>query len=427
MELRTPKGTNDYSPEESTLYTNVLDKIKSIFTLHGAVPLETPVFELKSILLNKYGEDYKLIYDVHDGSLALRYDLTVPFARYMSMNKLKKMKKYQIGKVYRRDQPSKNQGRLREFVQADFDIAGEGLPMMIDSELICIINHILSTVYKGEFIIRVNDRRILFGILELCNIDELLFGSVCSTIDKMDKMNLHEINSEFIDKGLNNEQITKLFEFIKLKGKENILFKLMETNLYIKYKDVIDELILLFRYCDNLNCSKNLIIDLSLARGLDYYTGLIIEGTYLNKEIGSVVGGGRYDNLISNLSGSDKIIPCAGFSIGVTRIVSLLTKDLNEVETVDVFISTSGNLFVEERQKLLKMFWANNIKSETFYTKRSNVNEHKKYCKKKRIRYLIVIGEQEWKNKCVNFINIENDTKIIENIENLCSIIMKNK
>ena len=175
----------------------------------------------------------------------------------------------------------------------------------------------------------------------------------------------------------------------------------METNLYIKYKDVIDELILLFRYCDNLNCSKNLIIDLSLARGLDYYTGLIIEGTYLNKEIGSVVGGGRYDNL--------------------------LTKDLNEVETVDVFISTSGNLFVEERQKLLKMFWANNIKSETFYTKRSNVNEHKKYCKKKRIRYLIVIGEQEWKNKCVNFINIENDTKIIENIENLCSIIMKNK
>ncbi|EQB62178.1 histidine-trna ligase [Vairimorpha apis BRL 01] len=90
MELRTPKGTNDYSPEESTLYTNVLDKIKSIFTLHGAVPLETPVFELKSILLNKYGEDYKLIYDVHDGSLALRYDLTVPFARYMSMNKLKK-------------------------------------------------------------------------------------------------------------------------------------------------------------------------------------------------------------------------------------------------------------------------------------------------------------------------------------------------
>lgn len=293
MPLKTPKGTTDLNPDDALVYEDLIDRTKNIFKLHGAVPIDTPVFELKSILLNKYGEDTKLIYDLKNNGgeeCALRYDLTVPFSRYMSMNKLKKIKRYQIGKVYRRDQPSVVQGRWREFLQADFDIAGESLPMMADSELVCCMNRLLKTYNIGDFVIRVSDKRILYGIFEVCEIPNNLFATVSSSIDKLDKMAVNDINKELKLKGLTDKQIINLNIYIQKSGTVDVLDFLRENDVYKKCSEAVDDLCKLYEYCKIMKCSDHLIIDLSLARGLDYYTGMIIEGKYLNKNIGSVAG-----------------------------------------------------------------------------------------------------------------------------------------
>ncbi|WUR02085.1 histidine-tRNA ligase (HARS1) [Vairimorpha necatrix] len=422
MDLKTPKGTIDYNPEDALLYESLIDKTKQIYKLHGAIPIDTPVFELKSILLNKYGEDTKLIYDLKDNGgeeCALRYDLTVPFSRYMTMNKLKKIKRYQIGKVFRRDQPSVKQGRLREFIQSDFDIAGEGLPIMPDSELICCLNRLLKSFDIGKFVIRLSDKRVLFGIFQVCEIPPNLFATVSSSVDKMDKMSIDDINKELKTKGLNDEQINNLNLYIKKSGKEDILDFLASSKVYEICKEAIDELSILLRYCKIMNCEENLLIDLSLARGLDYYTGMILEGRYIGHDMGSVAGGGRYDNLIGTKQSK---VPCAGFSIGLTRIFYLI-KNRNVNSSVDVFISSSGKIFLEERLRIQNILWDANIKVETFYTKRANVAEHKKYCQKKNIKFLIVLGENELEQDSVILINIETEEKEVVQVETLQSLL----
>ncbi|KAK6090946.1 hypothetical protein P3W45_000191 [Vairimorpha bombi] len=447
MDCKPPKGTVDCSPPDAILYDTLIQNTKSIFQLHGAVPIDTPVFELKSILLNKYGEDTKLIYDLKETggeACALRYDLTVPFSRYMSMSKLKKIKRYQIGKVYRRDQPSIKQGRLREFLQADFDIAGDGLTPMIDSELISCVHRLLNLYDIGDFCIRISDRRLLFAIFRISNIPELLYHTVSSTIDKMDKLSLEDINDELVSKGLDESHTNILNKYIKLIGKLDLLDFLKDDPVYEICKDAVDELIKIFEYCNLMKCSDKLILDLSLARGLDYYTGLILEGRYLNKDVGSVVGGGRYDNLIGNLNNknttrstkdsviSEKInsknkVPCAGFSIGLSRIFSLL-KDKQIVECfTDVFLTGSGKLFLEERLALQSRLWDEGIRVETFYTKRCNVTDHKRYCVKKGIKYLVVVGEQEYQEGNVNIVNVITDTKEKVEIDRLGRYIKSNK
>lgn len=427
MSLKTPKGTTDLNPDDALVYEDLIDRTKNIFKLHGAVPIDTPVFELKSILLNKYGEDTKLIYDLKNNGgeeCALRYDLTVPFSRYMSMNKLKKIKRYQIGKVYRRDQPSVVQGRWREFLQADFDIAGESLPMMADSELVCCMNRLLKTYNIGDFVIRVSDKRILYGIFEVCEIPNNLFATVSSSIDKLDKMAVNDINKELKLKGLTDKQIINLNIYIQKSGTVDVLDFLRENDVYKKCSEAVDNLCKLYEYCKIMKCSDHLIIDLSLARGLDYYTGMIIEGKYLNKNIGSVAGGGRYDNLIGSLENSSYTntynVPCAGFSIGLSRIFSCIQKP--KVNTnVKVFISASGKLFLEERLKIQSILWEANISLETFYNKRNNPGEHKKYCVKHGIKYLIVVKEEQYNKGFVTVIEVNTNLENVIMIDNLPS------
>merc|ERR1719187_1786814 len=171
--LKTAKGTRDYEPRQMAVREKVFDMIISTFKRHGAETIDTPVFELKEVLTGKYGEDSKLIYDLADQGgeiLALRYDLTVPFARYCAMNKISNIKRYHMAKVYRRDNPSIARGRLREFYQCDFDIAGAYDPMMPDAEILKIVDQILTSVDVGKFMIKVNHRMILDGIFEVCGV-----------------------------------------------------------------------------------------------------------------------------------------------------------------------------------------------------------------------------------------------------------------
>ncbi|KCZ75020.1 hypothetical protein H311_04009, partial [Anncaliia algerae PRA109] len=210
IELRTPKGTRDYNPLEQRVFNDLIEKITEIFKLHGAVNIDTPTFELRELLLNKYGEESKLIFNLEDqgGDIcSLRYDLTVSFARYLAANKIQKIKRYQIGKVFRRDNPSFAKGRLREFFQCDFDIAGSYKSMVADAETICIVAECLRQMNLGSFKIKINHRSILNAMVLSAGVSPKLFGTVCSSLDKLDKMEFKYIAEELKSKGLNDKQV----------------------------------------------------------------------------------------------------------------------------------------------------------------------------------------------------------------------------
>ncbi|KAM0675766.1 hypothetical protein GVAV_000541 [Gurleya vavrai] len=255
FDLRTPKGTTDYSPKESLITENIISKTIKIYKKHGATSIDTPTFELKSILTNKYGDDSKLIFDLADqgGDIcALRYDLTVSFARYIAMNRIQKIKRYQIGKVFRRDQPAITKGKFREFLQCDFDIAGEYSKMIPDAEVIKIAFECLESFQLGDFVIKVNHRKILGAIFDTAGIKKDLHGAICSTVDKIDKMSKEEIRKEFLSKGINEKQILIVEKYIAINGDIDIFNDLKKTDIYQceNGKNAIDDLLLLQKYLD---------------------------------------------------------------------------------------------------------------------------------------------------------------------------------
>lgn len=225
----------------------VIDSIAKIFKKHGAVELDTPVFELKEVLQGKYGEDSKLIYDLEDQGgekCSLRYDLTVPFARFMANNtNISKIKRFHIGKVYRRDQPTMSKGRYREFYQCDFDIAGNYDTMIPDAEVLSIMQEILEELSIDEFVVKVNHRKILEAIIAEAGVDKSAFKSICSTIDKLDKLEWVEVKKELIDKGCTEDQANIIGRFTALRGDPyNVLNELIEKKYFEKATWVIKEL-----------------------------------------------------------------------------------------------------------------------------------------------------------------------------------------
>lgn len=336
IDVKVVKGARDFVPIQMSIRNKVFDIITSVFRRHGAVEIDTPVFELKETLTGKYGEESKLIYDLQDQGgeiLSLRYDLTVPFARYMvtthnqNKNQNPNIKRYHIGKVYRRDSPQTSRGRFREFFQCDLDIAGNNYGRMIpDSEVIKVLCEILSELNLGEFNIKINHRKILDATVALAGIPDEKFKVVCSSVDKLDKEPWDVVRKELLTKDITEEQADKLWNYVKLKDKPWELYKLLITKEEFtkneKYKEAIEDMRILFEYCDIFEVTNYLTFDLSLARGLDYYTGLIYEAVLIGSNLGSIAGGGRYDELVGMFS--NKPIAAVGVSIGVERVFSIL-------------------------------------------------------------------------------------------------------
>ena len=349
--LKTAKGTRDYQPAQMSVREKVFNKIIETFKRHGAETIDTPVFELKEVLTGKYGEDSKLIYDLADQGgeiLALRYDLTVPFARYCAMNKISNIKRsvqlitcpgqvhiiymksnlsslspclrlvhslfclpdrYHMAKVYRRDNPSIARGRLREFYQCDFDIAGQYDPMLPDAECVKIVQEILTAVDVGPFVIKVNHRMILDGIFEVCGVKDDMFRTICSSVDKLDKSPWDEVRREMVEeKGLDGAAADRIGEFVRMSGGEDLITTLLAGKLGTESKRArqgLEDMRLLLQYSHLYGCNT-VSFDLSLARGLDYYTGVIYEAVLQGgagaagseSSVGSVAGGGRYDGLV---------------------------------------------------------------------------------------------------------------------------------
>jgi len=285
--MKCPKGMRDYGPVQMAVREEVFTKIRTCFKRHGAVAIDTPVMELKEILTGKYGEDSKLIYELDDQGgemLALRYDLTVPFARHVAMNKIRNIKRYQIARVYRRDNPAMTKGRYREFYQCDIDIAGEYESMLPDSECVKIVCDILKELEMNSFVVKLNHRKVLDGIFEVCGVPAEDFRPICSAVDKLDKESWENVKKEMVEtKGLAEDVADKIGEFVKLKGQYDLIDTLMAGPLGTNKtgKKGLEEMKLMLEYCEIYNCLDNVSFDLSLARGLDYYTGAIFEAVLI--------------------------------------------------------------------------------------------------------------------------------------------------
>lgn len=432
--LKCPKGTRDYNPLQMSIREGVFNTIVSCFKRHGAETIDTPVFELKETLTGKYGEDSKLIYDLKDQGgelLSLRYDLTVPFARYLAMNKINTIKRYHIAKVYRRDNPAMTRGRFREFYQCDFDIAGQYDAMLPDAECVKIVAEILTQLDIGEYKIKVNHRKLLDGMFAACGVPDDKFRTICSAVDKLDKTFWEDVRAEMVDeKGLSPEAADKIGYFVKFSGGIDTLEQLMKDESLAKQKDAmegLEELKLLLKYCDLYKVTDKVVFDLSLARGLDYYTGVIYEAclqgyTYTpsasnDKEeesvsVGSVAGGGRYDNLVGMFDAKGKKVPCVGVSIGIERVFAIMEQralanntKIRTTET-EVYVVSAQKHLVEHRLKLCQELWDADIKTEQSYKKNPKALDQFQYCETNGIPIAVILGQSEIENNCVTMRNI---------------------
>jgi histidyl-tRNA synthetase len=429
-----PQGTRDFGPDVVRKRNYILNTIRNVFELYGFQPLETPAMENLDTLMGKYGEEGdKLIFKVLNNGLdnpdkekqiredfekvldgknvkgiterALKYDLTIPFARYVAMNHAQltfPFKRYQIQPVWRADRPQK--GRYREFYQCDADVVGSN----------ALLNEVeLAIIYASVFEklnipveIKINSRKILTALAEICGGAGKL-TDITVAIDKLYKIGLDKVKEELAQRGLAKEQISTIEKYLTISGssdeKLSGLKKIFDTN--VTGAKGIEEVSYIISQLANQN--TELIFDPTLARGLNYYTGSIFEIKAKNVQMGSIGGGGRYDDL-TGLFGVPNI-PGVGISFGVDRIYDVM-EELN-LFPADVHVSTQVlffNLGEAESKKsfeLLQQLRQNGIRSE-LYHETAKFDKQFKYAEKKNIPFIIIIGEKELKENTCNIKNL---------------------
>ncbi len=404
MELKPLKGTRDFLPEEMIIRQKVLNRIKNTFELFGFQPLETPALESWEVLSAKGagGEDIlKETYNFEDlgkRRVGLRYDLTVPLARVVASNPSLPLpfKRYQIQNVWRYGDVSK--GRLREFLQADIDIVGSE-SMLADAEVIACAVSCLDSLSFKDFLVRINNRKILSALIKFAGIEEEKSLDVFRSIDKLEKIGKEKVKKELEEKGISKDSIKKIFDFIKIDDvPEKVLERIKELN-FDEGEKGIEELKEIVFYLDRMKVRAKIKIDLSLARGLDYYTGPIFEIS-AEKEIGSIAGGGRYDKLIEVFA--KRKIPATGISLGVERIIEVMKKRkmLEEKKSnTEIFVATVNKEVLKKSLGIIQKLRENGIKTD-FDLRERNLTRQLEYANSLGIPYVLIIGERELeKNK----------------------------
>ncbi len=332
-EPRVLQGTMELLPPDQILFNRMYDTIRSVYESFGFLPLDTPVLEYSNVLLAKAGgETEKQIYRFTKGDtdLSMRFDLTVPLARYVALHKndlVFPFKRYQMGKVYRGERPQK--GRFREFYQCDIDIIGaEALDLMYDAEMPAVIYNVFTKLSFGEFVIRLNNRKVLNGFFSSLGFADRI-GDILRTIDKLEKIGAEKVMAELAELGVCGEAAEKILGFIAIGGTNaEILAALRALDCEEEtFKCGVDELSTVVNYAYMYGIpEKNIAIDLTIARGLDYYTGTVYETKLVDyPTLGSVCSGGRYDNLTGYYT--DDSLPGIGISIGLTRLFSQLRSE----------------------------------------------------------------------------------------------------
>jgi histidyl-tRNA synthetase len=437
-QCKNPKGTIDYVGKTNKNLEWLINTLSDLFRVYDAEFIRTPIFELKNVLLQKYGEEAenKLLYHLEDQShnlekdegetesekLTLRYDHTIPLVRYLVQHKIQKGKFARIGEVFRRDAPSKKQIRLRSFYQADFDFVGESSSMEYEIYIFSIIeaffsnlNSLFSYGPRIEYEILFNFRNNLFKMFESTGIDKSKYNTIASSIDKLDKQSWDDVSIEMCNKGLTMEQVNTLKTLIEE--------KYLDPSLQTEYD-------LLLKFNDIANPKQKLRFEPSLARGLDYYTGIIFEVT-VKGVIGSVAAGGRYDGLIESYkeNNSGITIPLIGVSFGLNRFLPLLEPpedtcqpDYKEIDKIKIYIACIGDNLLDKKIELYtylkkcdeecKSFVEYNIDGhgemitmkfsekfyvETSFAKKKLAREINK-CVEEKFNMMIILGETEDKN-----------------------------
>lgn len=442
-----PKGTRDFSPEEVSKRQFIFDTIRHQFQMFGYAPIETPSFENLSTLTGKYGEegdrlifkilnsgdylakaDEKLLQEKNSQKListisekALRYDLTVPFARYVVQHQNEitfPFKRYQMQPVWRADRPQK--GRFREFYQCDADVVGSD-SLLQEVELISLYDAVF-TQLNVPVEIHLNNRKVLSGLAEVADISDKLIDFTVA-LDKLDKIGEEKVKEEMLSKGIPQISIDKLSALFSMEGDFHLQLIALESILGQSEIGMqgIKELDFVFRKVQKLGLnSAELILNLTLARGLDYYTGAILEVKAKNVELGSIGGGGRYDDLtgIFGLNG----ISGVGISFGLDRIY-LVLEELNlfpnSIEnTLDVLFINFGEKEAEKAMKLAKQLRENGLRCE-IYPEAAKMKKQMQYADKKSVKYVAIIGEKELNSKSVNLKNMKSGEQTSVSFEDL--------
>lgn len=400
---RTLPGFMELNPNDQVKFNQMLETIRKSYERFGFLPLDTPVIELSEVLLAKAGgETEKQIYRFTkgDSDLALRFDHTVPLAKYVALyyNELAfPFKRYAIGKVYRGEKAQK--GRYREFYQCDVDIIGEGeLSIINDAQIPSIIYTTFRELGFENFTISVNNRKILNGLFESLDLSSLS-TDILRIIDKIDKIGEDAVKGELDVLGVDTESINKIIEFVSIQGSsDEKLTALCELGIEDEtFKEGIKELADVVKYIRALGVPDDYFtVDLKIARGLDYYTGTVYE-TFLNdyKKIGSVCSGGRFDNLAEYYT--DKKLPGVGISIGLTRLFYQLKQVdaiKSERESVADVLIIPMETETEECLEIASELRAANINTD-LYLDKAKMKKKMRYADKWRIPYVIIIGEEE--------------------------------
>ena len=412
-----PKGTRDFSPVEMMRRQYIFDTVRSVFRTFGYAPLEPPSMENLSTLLGKYGEEGdKLLFKIlnsgdYAGSLSeseirqaskicekgLRYDLTVPFARYVVQHQGEiafPFKRFQIQPVWRADRPQK--GRYREFYQCDVDVIGTR-SLLCEVELVQIVEQVFRKL-GISVTLKMNNRKILFGIAEtIGHADKMI--DITVAIDKLEKIGLENVKSELLERGIDQEALALLQPILELSGTNQEKLNRLEQVLASSEVGLkgVEEMRTIFSLVEQLGCNLKIELDLSLARGLNYYTGAIFEVKANDYPIGSISGGGRYDDLtgifgLPNTSG-------VGISFGADRIYDVLTglnlfpEQVNS--TTDVLFLNFGGEEELAALRLLKQVRDRGRISSEIYPEPAKMKKQMEYANRRGIATVVIIGEQE--------------------------------
>lgn len=448
----TPKGTRDFLPSEVAKRNYIFDTIRSSFETYGFSPIETPSFELSSTLLGKYGEEGdRLIFKIlnsgdkmlkadldalKDGNLArfsnslaekaLRYDLTVPFARFVvqHQNDLAfPFKRYQIQPVWRADRPQK--GRYQEFYQCDVDVVGSD-SLLYEVDFVLLFDEVLSNLKIPDFTIKINNRKILSGIAEVCGEADKIIA-ITVAIDKLDKIGVEGVVKELKERDISETALEKIMPLFAVKGSTKERLDQMKT--YLQSSEIglkgIQELEYVIDQANELGMNAdNLEFDVTLARGLNYYTGAIFEVTANNVSIGSICGGGRYDDLtgVFGMPGVSGV----GISFGADRIYDVLEElnlfPANVDNRLDVLFVNFGEMEQAHCLKAVKMLRAAGISSEVYPTD-AKMQKQMKYANSRGVKNVAMLGANEIQQGLINVKNMDSGEQVSVNILDLIHLL----
>ena len=403
------KGFRDYLPEQMILRQEVMKRIREVFESHGFEPLDTPVLEYMEVLTGKAGENEKLMYHFRDAGereIGLRYDLTVPLARFVAMHQnevVLPFKRYHMAPVWRAEKPQR--GRFREFWQCDADIVG--VPGTLgDAEALSTFVDAYRAIGLKNVVIAINHRKLLEGLATVAGVPSEQAVGVFRTIDKLDKIGADKVREELINQGASEDAAATILRVITTKGTNEELLDLAEQELG-EMATAVGELREILSHLQALGVPEaNYRIDLALARGIDYYTGPVWEAQVEEPKVGSVGGGGRYDGLVGNFLGRD--IPATGISLGIERIIEVIQEfDLLPTPTsaaqvamilVEETFSEAGAIARELREAGFKI--------DQSLAGNKGIGAQLKYADRRGIPYAIIPGVDELANNQVSLKNL---------------------